>query len=190
MRIKAQAMLDIVDRIAAENRARLAKLPPSARSWPTRAVALALVAKGLRTDAYAHLLAANWEPHAAARFVEHALANVPMRPVGLPVETVAQMQLEAGMPEAAWYTLTGNGWSPARAAAFLHYDPRVCGGGRGVTGRGPFMSAEELLSGGAEDYLGASTLVAPAPSPSPSPAVPLLVATAAVLGGIFYATRR
>lgn len=25
------------------------------------------------------------------------------------------------------------------------YDPRVCGGGYGITGRGPFVSAEDLL---------------------------------------------
>lgn len=27
------------------------------------------------------------------------------------------------------------------------YDPRVCGGGYGITGRGPFVSAEEVRAG-------------------------------------------
>ena len=37
------------------------------------------------------------------------------------------------------------------------YDPRVCGGGYGITGRGPFVSAEELRRGAAEhgELLGA-----------------------------------
>lgn len=30
------------------------------------------------------------------------------------------------------------------------YDPRVCGGGYGITGRGPFVSADEIRAGAME----------------------------------------
>jgi hypothetical protein len=163
-RIRAQALLDVTDMVAEENRARLAKLPSSTWNWPTKAVALALVARGYHVDAYEHLLAAGAEPDAAARLVQHALANVdlPMRPCGMPVEKVARMQLEAGEPQAAMHTLVGNGWPAAHAAAFL---------------RGPWASVLNAPD-------------APAPAPAGSPAIPLLVATAFAVGGLLYATRR
>jgi hypothetical protein len=164
-RIRAQAMLAVTDMVAEENRARLAKLPPVTWTWPTKAVALALIARGYDIDAYQHLLAADVEPDAAASFVQHALArvNLPMRPCGLPVEKIARMQLTAGEPEAAMHTLVANGWPPARAADFL---------------RGPQAP-----------MLGADAPDAPAPA-SGSPAIPLLVATAFAVGGLLYVTRR
>jgi hypothetical protein len=66
------------------------------------------------------------------------------QPVGLPPQKVAKMQLASGLPDAAWNTLEAAGWSPAKAAKFLQYDPRLCGGGRGITGKGLFMSLEDL----------------------------------------------
>jgi hypothetical protein len=78
-RIRAEAMLDFSDMIAAENRARLAKLPPHAWRWPMKAVVLGLIARGLHVDAYQHLLAAGWAPRVAALFVRHALVRRPLR---------------------------------------------------------------------------------------------------------------